>query len=773
MKIEEETELLLKIKNDKKIIVGENDKKVTRPKRKGILTEVEKKILELQNSIKESESKITELNKKYIGIKIKYSRNKNDIRRIERRLNKLNDKMNLNIDLDFVPPSKEELKKHIKNVKRKEKQVKTKKKELKKTCKNIKNDIFKDCYKQRGKQYHAIFEKRTIDKLTNPKSFDENLLNFIKYLHENVNKLNKEVNVYNAQLHFADSFLIHVIKSVHNCSNTEAAQFLKNNNIAQVTPNAIVCNQDKIDSCSFWQMYKNLYDYVTLFTNKIKSKRNKLKIAKNLFATDGTFINIIYKLLMDCLNDTKDEKNVKIKNIKYYKKFLINSVYNITDRMPSSADISTNLSEQQALLRQVQEIPEGSILLGDAHYGTQDIMTNCDENNKFFIFKIGKNIKEVKELISSNKMSDIFTINEVKVKIIKIIKNKTENFLCTNLLDDFYTNEMIEVMYERRWEIEEFFKIIKCSLNLKQTNVKKENTLLQLVYTQMIIAVISRFIEINGVTYLEYVDTPNKKINQNNLIRTVSETLIFKFLYQKCDEKNMQDIKNITFNLINTKVEIEKNRYFARERTRPFTEYEPPGNRYIDNEKELKKEMRQKKLDEKNKKDVTLIEPKIKDTKNNSNEKPKDDNIIIEKKTKVNKNKMNENNKNDVTTIENKKIDKKNKMNENHKNDVTTIENKKIDKKNNKNEKNNVAIIENNIKSQKINLIVEQNINAKIENKTIDINNNLNDKNEVSIIECNVLNPKKNLIDDIIIDERIVLILKRIEKMRKGEYIDF
>ena len=149
--------------------------------------------------------------------------------------------------------------------------------------------------------------------------------------------------------------------------------------------------------------------------------------------------------------------------------------------------------------------------------------------------------------------------------------------IITSLTGVKYTNKLIIDLYDHRWFVEEYFKIIKCDLNLKKINVKNFNSIMQIIYSQMTTVALSQYIEYIGKYYLKHNEKINKKINRSNMIKHIGTTFISNIIYEKITKNKLKNIECLIFDLINTLVIIEDNRYNDRNRTRPLTEYVKPG----------------------------------------------------------------------------------------------------------------------------------------------------------------------------------------------------
>jgi anti-sigma regulatory factor (Ser/Thr protein kinase) len=407
------------------------------------------------------------------------------------------------------------------------------------------------------------------NKKASHKTIKDFIIEFQNKLLEMNGTVNNKCFSYNAQIYFTDIFYFIITKIVNNSSNVEAVQNLKNKNISYVTEQAIYKKRTGIDIKFFKLYYDHLLQYITDDLGRfIKSKFDKI-----INATDGTRMNFF-----KCLT----KNNFTIDKNKRYCTGLVNAIYNITNGLPTDVLLTENMSEQEALKSQIKYLEPDSILLGDAHYFSYDIINELSEKKINYIFKISKSFNIIKEFLKINEMSTIVDFYEHKIRLIKNISGKNVKIIGTNLLDEKYTDKIILELYDQRWFIEEFYKIMKCKLNMKQLKSLNLDNILQEIYVQNIIVLISRYIELVGTHYSKLItDNYNKKVNNSNLIFNVSNELLYLLLYKNINKKKLKKILNLIFDLINTYVIIIDNLHNVRIRNRPVNQF--VNNGYIDN----------------------------------------------------------------------------------------------------------------------------------------------------------------------------------------------
>ena len=133
--------------------------------------------------------------------------------------------------------------------------------------------------------------------------------------------------------------------------------------------------------------------------------------------------------------------------------------------------------------------------------------------------------------------------------------------------------EVIEL--KTKSQLEEYFKLVKCSLNFKDTKSKHINNILQEMYTHMLIVLISKYIQQIGKKFINTKKSMNNeyKINDSNFIHNIANSFMYKIFYEKMNKKTIQDIKFLLFDILNVIILIEDNRYEIRERKTPITQF--------------------------------------------------------------------------------------------------------------------------------------------------------------------------------------------------------
>ena len=406
-------------------------------------------------------------------------------------------------------------------------------------------------------------------------NFKSCITNFHKFLNDAVGSIQEKCSVYKSQLLIGDVFYV-LSKLVSNKGYTiaKANTDIKSEHIACVTDEAIIMKRSKIPN----EILKELFEIIKRFVMRdIKSLKcdNSVLKGKRLLATDGSSLNLSEKCNLNYFGFKMDSLNK-------YHKILINGVYDIENDIPIDNKFTNNLSEMSTFMEQIDELPENGIILADGHYYSPKIVNKLKNKNIDCILRIPKNLVIIKNNLE--KMNDDEIIvkipgeknNENEFRLIKYNQRGKEIYLGTSLLssDEFNKNMIFEI-YKNRWFIEEYFKLMKCSLNFKQTKSKLLNNILQEMYMNMIIVLIGKYMQLIGQKYnlLKKPLAGKYKINNNNFMHNIGNKFMKYMLYRKINKDNISDIEDLLYDIINVTFKIEDDRFELRERKTPINQY--------------------------------------------------------------------------------------------------------------------------------------------------------------------------------------------------------
>lgn len=394
---------------------------------------------------------------------------------------------------------------------------------------------------------------------------------FIKDFENIFNGIVKEVNdeclTYNSQLDLTDIFYVLSHKLSNNKSISSTNQHLKNKDIVHVSNNAINKKRKEIDNLYFKKIYDKLIKEIIPV---IESNSNSLNINNKLFAVDGSIMNYVKDL---------HKEGFKLSEYGTYCSLILSCIYDVSNEIPVDIHIDGSKNEAKLLTDKINVIPENSILMGDAKYFSKNILNKLQENNIYGIFKVSRNINMCKTFLDSEENESVYNYYDHRVRLIKIKCGNEIYIIGTTILDEInFSKQIIIDLFKQRWFIEEYFKTIKCTLNLNKTKSKLKSNIYQEIYVQMIVVAISKYIEIMAPKFIKNNIQKNLKINKTILIKNISDLFLFYIFYRRLTKKYLNKIEKLLFDIINNLILIEDNRFEKRQRKLPLSEYQNNGN---------------------------------------------------------------------------------------------------------------------------------------------------------------------------------------------------
>lgn len=325
------------------------------------------------------------------------------------------------------------------------------------------------------------------------------------------------------------------------------------------------------------EYYENIFNKITEIFYKYSNKTNYTVIA-----VDGTYNNTNYK------NNRKLETTL---NMGYY---------DINNNIPLFIDpiIDGQNNEIKSLIDGINnninnnEIKMDNIIfVCDRAYFSYDLMNFLNDNNYKFVIRIknncthlevnkAKKTKNTKNIPNNTRFIN-YNFNKESTK--NLYNNKTKNIesyritevvncnIATNL-DNSYTDEDIKNIYNSRWSIEEYFKLIKSNFKfsiMKEHNKNTVDTYKKTFTIIKIYSVLEKLIELmcDGIT--ENNDEKyNIKINKTDVINGLFK-IIPKIISSNIDRDDLLLFYNIYIHLNYTK----KNSHNPRVSKIPFSKW--------------------------------------------------------------------------------------------------------------------------------------------------------------------------------------------------------
>ena len=195
---------------------------------------------------------------------------------------------------------------------------------------------------------------------------------------------------------------------------------------------------------------------------------------------------------------------------------LVSTLYDVFRRLPIARTIkSIHTSERDEVADLLSFVPENSILLCDRGYPSYDVFRLLSQTfNGYFLFRspASSTFPAVEEFVASGKHDAIVWITptnsvlrnatagqrkSLKALKLRVILLKSPDgkvsVLITNLLNTvtFPRTEIIALYFDR-WEVEEYYKDEKVTLEIERFHARKSTGIRQELFAAMIMTVISR-----------------------------------------------------------------------------------------------------------------------------------------------------------------------------------------------------------------------------------------------------------------------------------------
>ena len=303
---------------------------------------------------------------------------------------------------------------------------------------------------------------------------------------------------------------------------------------------------------------------------KLNNEINKNLVsnrAQQVIAVDGTYTTMVNDLSNDGYILNKNKQSVTA---------LITGLYNATYNYPVMLEMIKHKNERAAFMDLIKnkEGYSNTIFVFDRGYAGDKLFRYMCTNKLQFVCRI----KENSSLISSTRGGDNVTVDGETNKVVNGETNRTLDgetnevvdgetnrmvdggangsanntlndiitqlsdgtpvravkytikgknyYLATNLMNTKdHTINNLKNIYHDRWSIEEYFKHVKTSMNLKKINEKKHKNIIKSVYGNLIVSQITHiFNNLNKVYEKE-----TKKVNKSLLTTGIYDEFLYKF----------------------------------------------------------------------------------------------------------------------------------------------------------------------------------------------------------------------------------------------------
>ena len=158
---------------------------------------------------------------------------------------------------------------------------------------------------------------------------------------------------------------------------------------------------------------------------------------------------------------------------------------------------------------------KNNIFIFDRGYMSKELFKKLHERDMFYICRLRENSTMISETDNDHVVK---LDNNTSTRIITYTINKQNYYIATNLFNkQTHSINTIKQLYHDRWSIEEYFKYIKSSTNLKKMNEKREISIKKSMYAQLIVSQIASIF--NNLNKPLENNTKIKKVNRTHLTK--------------------------------------------------------------------------------------------------------------------------------------------------------------------------------------------------------------------------------------------------------------
>lgn len=382
---------------------------------------------------------------------------------------------------------------------------------------------------------------------------------------------------YTNRLQLMDIFLYKFLYSKKDMTKDRAVSIINNKNGTSFTRQAFESKENNIPL----KIYANIFNQIRSYYNSTYNN----EVGVKLIAVDGTY-----------------------NNDSYMNEMLNMGFFDITNNIP--LDIKSygvenknrEISSTMHYIKKNMNIFKGNIIVGDRGYFSYEFINflikndlkfiirskgdakNLDPKNKVSHYLVNYdtiiNIRNNVRIVKYNNIivKTIFTSNKKKSSTKHSLEVKNNCFIVTNLLDEkTYNDPKILEIYRSRWDIEVFFKYIKCNYkfqHIKERSNKKDQKIKdqKMYLCQLIISYIAKIIE---KYYIKHFPIKNNKkgiiskINKSNIVNGIFDSLIFNILNGQLTNETLNKFCKSYIKIVENKID----RTFPRTSKTPFTKW--------------------------------------------------------------------------------------------------------------------------------------------------------------------------------------------------------
>ena len=316
------------------------------------------------------------------------------------------------------------------------------------------------------------------------------------------------------------TFTLHLAASGTNQGvEIKSGQFFKNARRSGLWPDANAVHRSSVSKARKkvpWQVFPDILSDAVRVAYELWPENDSKYLwhGMSVYALDGSKYNLP---ATDELRKTFDpESGLQNSGRGHYPQCLVSTCYDVFRQLPVARTVvGIDGSEREEMKKLLPFIPSNSIWMFDRGYPSYESILHLNKHHDgYYLFrcpasstfpaveafiKKGKK-EEIIWIMPSNTFKRKVGINErkklkpIKLRVIRLESpDGTVSVLLTNLLSkNKYTCDEIIDLYFRRWEVENYYRDEKVTMEIEKFHSRTENGILQELYAAMIMSVISR-----------------------------------------------------------------------------------------------------------------------------------------------------------------------------------------------------------------------------------------------------------------------------------------
>ncbi len=299
----------------------------------------------------------------------------------------------------------------------------------------------------------------------------------------------------------------------------KSGQFFKNAQRSGLWPDATAVDRSSVSKARAkvpWQIFSDILTDTVDLANRLWPRDDSQYLWHQMpvYALDGSKYNLP---ATDKIRQTFDPNSGLQNDGKgHYPQCLVSTVYDVFRRLPIARTVvAVDSCERQEIKKLLPFMPAKSVWMFDRGYPSYETIHYLKENyDGYYLFRspATSTFAAVQAFIKGGKKEALIWITPsskfkykvspkqrrelkpIKLRIIKLVSpDGTISVLLTNLFGKrkYGCDEIID-LYFRRWEVENYYRDEKITLEIEKFHSQSVNGILQELYAVMIMSVISR-----------------------------------------------------------------------------------------------------------------------------------------------------------------------------------------------------------------------------------------------------------------------------------------